>query len=58
MSKTVAAFKSPYHDQYAESHAGGRSALALKFADLDALVLTGQGRQPLLPWRLVRGISN
>jgi len=42
MSKTVAAFKSPYHDQYTESHAGGRSALALKFADLDGLVITGQ----------------
>ena len=26
MSKTVAGFKSPYHDQYAESHAGGRLA--------------------------------
>ena len=46
MSKTVAAFKSPYHDQYAESHAGGRSALALKFADLDALVLTGKAPSP------------
>jgi aldehyde:ferredoxin oxidoreductase len=42
MSKTVCAFKSPYHDQYAESHAGGRSALALRFADLDALVVTGR----------------
>ncbi len=42
MSKTVAAFKSPYHDQYTESHAGGRSALALKFAGLDALVITGR----------------
>jgi aldehyde:ferredoxin oxidoreductase len=42
MSKTVAAFKSPYHDQYAESHAGGRSALSLRFADLDALVITGK----------------
>ncbi len=42
MSKTVCAFKSPYHDQYAESHAGGRSALCLRFADLDALVLTGR----------------
>ena len=42
MSKTVAAFKSPYHDQYTESHAGGRSALALKFADLDGLVITGR----------------
>ena len=46
MSKTVAAFKSPYHDQYAESHAGGRSALALKFADLDALVVTGRAPSP------------
>jgi aldehyde:ferredoxin oxidoreductase len=42
MSKTVCAFKSPCHDQYAESHGGGRSALALRFADLDALVMTGK----------------
>jgi aldehyde:ferredoxin oxidoreductase len=42
MSKTVCAFKSPYHDQYAESHGGGRSAFALRFADLDALVVTGR----------------
>jgi aldehyde:ferredoxin oxidoreductase len=42
MSKTVCAFKSPYHDQYAESHGGGRSALSLRFADLDALVVTGR----------------
>ncbi|NOQ46957.1 MAG: aldehyde ferredoxin oxidoreductase [Desulfobulbaceae bacterium] len=46
MSKTVCGFKSPYHDQYTESHAGGRSALALKFAGYDALVL--QGRAPEL----------
>lgn len=46
MSKTVYAFKSPYHDQYAESHAGGRSALALRFADLDALVVTGKAQRP------------
>ncbi len=44
MSKTVAAFKSPYHNQYTESHAGGRSALALRFADLDALVITGRAK--------------
>ena len=42
MSKTVCAFRSPYHDQYAESHAGGRSALALRFADLDALAIVGR----------------
>jgi len=45
MSKTVCGFKSPYHDQYAESHAGGRSALALRFADLDALVIVGRAKQ-------------
>jgi aldehyde:ferredoxin oxidoreductase len=46
MSKTVCAFKSPYHDQYAESHGGGRSAFALRFADLDALVVTGRATRP------------
>ena len=46
MSKTVCAFKSPYHDQYAESHGGGRSALSLRFADYDALVITGRAAIP------------
>ena len=46
MSKVVCAFKSPYHDQYAESHGGGRAALSLRFADLDALVLAGKARRP------------
>ncbi len=46
MSKTVCAFKSPYHDQYAESHGGGRSALSLRFADYDALVITGKAKTP------------
>ncbi len=44
MSKTVCAFRSPYHGQYTESHAGGRSALALFFAGYDALVLTGRAK--------------
>lgn len=48
MSKTICAFKSPYHDQYAESHGGGRSALALRFADLDALVIVGKAAKPSL----------
>lgn len=47
MSKTVCAFKSPYHNQYAESHAGGRSALAFRFADLDAIVITGKALNPV-----------
>ncbi len=46
MSKTVCSFKSPYHDQYAESHAGGRSALALRFANLDAMVIVGIADKP------------
>ncbi len=45
MSKTVCSFKSPYHDQYTESHAGGRSALSLHFADLDALVIVGRSEK-------------
>ncbi len=45
MSKTVCSFKSPYHDQYTESHAGGRSALALRFARLDALIITGKSKR-------------
>ena len=46
MSKTVCAFKSPYNEQYAESHAGGRLALALRFAGIDALVI--RGKSPVL----------
>jgi len=46
MSKTVCSFLSPYHGQYAESHAGGRSALALRFADMDALVVVGKAARP------------
>ena len=42
MSKTVCAFLSPYHTQYAESHAGGRLALALRFAGLHGLMITGR----------------
>src|SRR5512139_926483 len=46
MSKVVCAFKSPCHDQYAESHGGGRAALAMRFADLDALVIAGKAKRP------------
>lgn len=46
MSKTVCAFTSPVHGQYAESHAGARSALALRFAGLDALVVRGRAKRP------------
>ncbi|MFT5730058.1 MAG: aldehyde:ferredoxin oxidoreductase [Desulforhopalus sp.] len=42
MSKMVCSFKSNYHGEYTESHAGGRAALSLKFANLDALVIVGK----------------
>jgi aldehyde:ferredoxin oxidoreductase len=45
MSKMVCSFKSNYHGEYTESHAGGRAALALRFSDLDALVISGRAKQ-------------
>ncbi|MEI8183914.1 MAG: aldehyde ferredoxin oxidoreductase N-terminal domain-containing protein, partial [Desulfomonile sp.] len=46
MSKVVLGFKSPYNGQYAESHAGGRLGLALRFAGYDALLIKGVARTP------------
>jgi len=46
MSKAVLGFKSPYTQQYAESHAGGRLAMALRFSGYDALIVTGVARAP------------
>ncbi len=46
MSKTVCGFKSPYNGFYAESHAGGRSSMALRFAGFDALVVRGRASRP------------
>jgi len=45
MSKMVCSFKSNYHGEYTESHAGGRAALALQFSDLDALVIVGRAKR-------------
>ena len=45
MSKTVCAFRSPYHNQYTESYAGGKSALSMRFADIDALVIVGRAER-------------
>lgn len=45
MSKMVCSFKSNYHGEYTESHAGGRAALSLKFAALDALVIVGKAQK-------------
>ncbi len=45
MSKVVMAFKSPYHNEFAESHAGGRMALAMRFTGYDAFVITGRAKK-------------
>ncbi|MDQ7032976.1 MAG: aldehyde ferredoxin oxidoreductase C-terminal domain-containing protein [Desulfonauticus sp.] len=42
MSKVVMAFKSPYNEQYTESHAGGRLAMAMRFSGYQAIVLIGK----------------
>ena len=42
MSKAVCGFRSPYTGQWAESHAGGRLALSLRFSGYDALMVTGR----------------
>ena len=46
MSKVVLGFKSPYTEEYAETHAGGRLGLALRFSGYDALVIKGVARTP------------
>ncbi|MFO7697913.1 MAG: aldehyde ferredoxin oxidoreductase N-terminal domain-containing protein [Anaerolineae bacterium] len=46
-SKTVAMFKSPHTGNLGESHAGGRSAVALRMAGYGALVITGQSTMPV-----------
>jgi aldehyde:ferredoxin oxidoreductase len=45
MSKTVCAFRSSYHNEYTESHGGGRMALALQFCNLDGLVIVGRANR-------------
>lgn len=46
MSKVVLGFKSPYNGFYAETHAGGRLGIIMRFADIDALVIRGKARGP------------
>jgi len=46
-SKTVAMFKSPHTGNLGESHAGGRSAVALRTAGYGAVVITGQSERPV-----------
>lgn len=47
MNKVVLGFKSPYSNDYVETHAGGRLALALRFSGLTALVIRGKAPRPV-----------
>ncbi|MEX2682608.1 MAG: aldehyde ferredoxin oxidoreductase family protein [Candidatus Sigynarchaeota archaeon] len=46
-SKTVAMFKSPLTGDLGESHAGGRSAVAIRNAGYGAIVITGKSEIPV-----------
>ena len=46
-SKTVAMFKSPHTGNLGESHAGGRSAVALRQAGYGAVVVRGRSERPV-----------
>ena len=47
-SKTVAMFKSPLTGNLGESHAGGRSAVAIKMAGYGAIVIKGESKIPII----------
>lgn len=46
-SKTVAMFKSPHTGELGESHAGGRSATAIRMAGYGAIVIRGTSCMPI-----------
>ncbi len=46
-SKTVALFKSPHTGNLGESHAGGRSAVAIRMAGYGAIVIKGASEMPV-----------
>ncbi len=46
-SKTVAMFKSPHTGNLGESHAGGRSAIAIRMAGYGAIVIRGTSTMPI-----------
>ena len=46
-SKTVSMFKSPLTGNLGESHAGGRSAVAIRMAGYGAIVIKGQSNTPV-----------
>ncbi len=46
-SKTIAMFKSPHTGNLGESHAGGRSAVAIRMAGYGAIVIRGRSNLPV-----------
>ena len=46
MTKTVAAFKSPLNGELGESYAGGRLAMAMRFAGHEGIVIRGAAESP------------
>ncbi len=46
-SKTVSMFKSPLTGNLGESHAGGRSAIAIRMAGYGAIIIKGQSSDPV-----------
>ncbi len=48
ISKTTALFRSPYTNDLGESYAGGRMSLAMRFADIGALIITGKAKKPCI----------
>lgn len=47
VTKTAAVFKSPLTGNFGESHAGGRLAMAMRFAGYDAIVVVGASKRPV-----------
>jgi aldehyde:ferredoxin oxidoreductase len=46
-SKTIATFKSPHTGNLGESHAGGRSAIAIRMAGYGGIVIKGKSEKPV-----------
>jgi aldehyde:ferredoxin oxidoreductase len=46
-TKAVCSFFSPQTGEYGESHAGGRLAMAIRLANIDAIVITGRAQSPV-----------
>jgi aldehyde:ferredoxin oxidoreductase len=47
VTKTSAVFRSPLTGNFGESHAGGRLAMAMRFAGYDAVVIQGRASSPV-----------